>query len=69
MEKGLYKDGIIDGYGLRIFKNNNVYEGYFRHNVFHGEGALKNNQKGNWVYGIFENGEMVDVLDFSNDNN
>jgi len=52
----LYKDGVLDGYGLRIFKNFNVYEGYFRQNVFHGEGTLKNNQKGNWVYGIFENG-------------
>lgn len=56
IEKGIYKDNLLEGYGLRIFKNNNIYEGYFHRNVFHGEGALKNTQKGTWVYGIFANG-------------
>jgi hypothetical protein len=57
---------MLDGYGMRIFKNNNVYEGYFTQNVFHGEGCLRNLQKGTWVYGVFENGEMKNILDFSN---
>lgn len=67
VEKGLYVNNMLDGYGLRIFKNNNVYEGYFQQNVFDGEGCLRNLQKGTWVYGVFENGEMKDILDFSNE--
>lgn len=54
---------------MRIFKNNNVYEGYFSNNVFHGEGCLLNVQKNSWVYGVFENGEMKDIVDFNNDGN
>ena len=53
VEKGLYVNNMLDGYGLRIFKNNNVYEGYFQQNVFDGEGCLRNLQKGTWVYGVF----------------
>jgi hypothetical protein len=68
IEKGIYKYNKLDGYGQRVFKNTNQYEGYFKKDVFHGEGTLKNHQKGNWVSGIFENGEMIDILDFSNDN-
>lgn len=60
---------MLQGYGLRIFKNNNLYEGYFKQNLFHGEGILKNTHIGSWVYGVFERGEMIDVLEFSNDNN
>lgn len=54
----MYKDNMLDGYGQKVFKNNNLYEGFFTGNVFNGEGCLKNTHKGSWVYGIFSNGEM-----------
>ena len=56
VEKGEYKNGLLDGYGSRVFKNNNFYEGYFSLNLFQGEGVLEDSEKGNWIYGLFQKG-------------
>lgn len=66
VEKGYYKNKMLHGFGSKVFKNTNVYQGFFQNNVFNGWGCLKNKQKGSWVYGNFDRGEMVDIIDFSN---
>lgn len=44
---------MLNGYGTKVFKNNNFYEGFFYNDLFHGWGSLRNKQKGTWVYGNF----------------
>lgn len=66
VEKGEYKHCLLEGYGQKVFKNNNLYEGYFKANCFGGEGVLLDPHQGSWAHGCFAEGELKDMLDYSN---
>lgn len=53
--------------GEKWFKNGNEYIGDFKADVFEGRGLLKNTLKNNWVYGSFQSGNLVDMIDYNND--
>ena len=60
-------NGQLSGMGEKIFKNGNEYVGEFRNGIFEGNGVLKNKEKKNWVSGYFKDGNLVDLLEYSND--
>lgn len=53
--------------GEKTFKNGNVYVGEFKNNIFEGNGILKNSEKRNWVSGFFENGNLVELLEYNSE--
>lgn len=53
--------------GEKRFKNGNYYVGDFKAGVFEGRGLLKNEVKKNWVFGLFEAGNMCDMLNYSHE--
>lgn len=57
----------LNGFGDKLFKNGNLYVGEFKAGVFDGNGVLKNSSKKNWVFGIFEKGNMIDLLEYNNE--
>ena len=53
--EGTFMKGYLDGYGKKVFKNGNVYEGFFRKNKRHGLGKLTS-KDGSVIYeGEFRN--------------
>ena len=53
--------------GWKMFKNGNLYVGQFKNNVFEGHGILKNSDKKNWVSGYFENGNLVELIQYNSE--
>lgn len=53
--------------GEKWFKNGNYYFGDFKDNIFEGRGLLKNIHKQNWVYGVFEKGNMSELIEYSHE--
>lgn len=57
----------LNGMGEKVFKNGNFYIGQFKNGVFQGNGVLKNNNKKNWVSGYFKDGNLVELIEYSNE--
>jgi hypothetical protein len=38
-----------------------------KNDVFEGNGILKNNVKKNWVSGLFDKGNLVDLVEYNNE--
>jgi hypothetical protein len=53
--------------GEKMFKNGNLYVGEFHNNVFEGHGVLKNSEKKNWVSGCFQNGNLVELIEYNSE--
>ena len=58
----------LSGMGEKVFKNGNFYIGQFKNGIFQGNGILKNTEKRNWVSGYFKDGNLVELLEYSNEN-
>ena len=67
IERGYYINSQLNGLGEKWFQNGNMYIGEFRNSVFEGNGLLKNAAKKNWVSGYFEKGNLVDLVEYSNE--
>lgn len=67
VERGYMVNSHLNGFGDKLFKNGNLYIGEFKAGVFDGNGVLKNSSKKNWVFGFFEKGNMVDLLEYNNE--
>lgn len=46
-----------------------MYIGEFKNNVFQGRGLLFNTLKNNWVKGMFKDGNLIDMIEYSNEGN
>ena len=62
LERGYYINTQLNGLGDKMFKNGNFYRGEFKHGIFEGNGVLINNEKRNWVSGMFREGNLVEMI-------
>jgi len=58
--EGQFQNDNISGYGVMIWSNGDVYKGEWENGKRQGRGQLKFKDKG-WIYGIFNNDELVDA--------
>lgn len=57
----------LNGFGEKLFKNGNLYIGEFKNGLFEGNGLLRNTTKKNWVSGLFERGNLIDLFEYNNE--
>ena len=62
LERGYYINTQLNGMGDKMFKNGNFYRGEFKYGIFEGNGVLINNEKRNWVSGLFKEGNLVQLI-------
>ncbi|OMJ90337.1 hypothetical protein SteCoe_7365 [Stentor coeruleus] len=60
---GEFKNGKRDGVGMMCYKSGERYKGYWKNDRFHGQGYYFN--KGNSVYGQWENGFLISSSNIS----
>lgn len=58
MSWGIFKDGKLEGYGVRVWDEYHYYYGEFKNNKRHGKGVLRTS-KDTYKAGIWENDEFV----------
>ncbi|EWS73478.1 hypothetical protein TTHERM_000138019 (macronuclear) [Tetrahymena thermophila SB210] len=52
----------LNNKGKIFFQNGDMYEGNFKDQKFHGKGVYYNGQDSNWIVGIFDQNQIVQVL-------
>ncbi|KAL4457051.1 hypothetical protein ABPG74_014689 [Tetrahymena malaccensis] len=52
----------LNSKGKIFFQNGDMYEGNFKDQRFHGKGVYYNGQDSNWIVGIFDQNQIVQVI-------
>lgn len=67
VERGHYINTQLNGMGDKMFRNGNFFRGEFRNGIFEGHGVLINDEKKNWVSGLFRDGNLAELLEYSSE--
>jgi len=62
-DAGFYENGVIDGLGRISFPGGNFYDGEMKEGQFEGEGFFYKKDTNRWIFGNFQQGQCVSVLE------
>ena len=60
---GSYKNGLYNGFGIKLYDNNDVYEGNWEDGLKHGEGKLKK-EDGSYLDGLWQTDVFISGKEF-----
>ena len=60
---GYYVNGLLKGLSRIHFGNGDLYEGETNYGKMNGHGFFINAEMNEWVFGVFENDECIEVLE------
>lgn len=63
IERGYYRNSVLETYGEKYFSNGNKYVGEFEGGEYSGQGILICPQEMKWAYGEFVGGRLSEVID------